>query len=245
MEKENYTNKGVCIWCKKSKDDVSFNNEPHIAPKALGCNKIGFDICDSCNHYFGTANKGEPNTNLVFKEIFKFIQLFTYERTADTWKHLKSTYFKYEHSSGLITIKGTFRFSHRVMTKQFKRGICEIFLQKYHFDTSNGLDQQFDEIREYARYGKGDCKIYYVQKDAHLLSQDISKSIFFGVDLISDYGYYILNFNDFDFIIEANKTRATLMKDIFFANYKQHIVNNLAIRKCFVLDDIMQFDFFK
>ena len=56
MKKE-YIHTGKCIWCDKSKPEVTFKTEPHIIPESLGGKEIGTDVCDQCNSYFGTATK--------------------------------------------------------------------------------------------------------------------------------------------------------------------------------------------
>lgn len=65
-----YVKTGHCIWCGKTEPDVSFRAAPHIVPHNLGSDDIGFDVCDDCNHYFGTATRGVPSCDLAFKEIF-------------------------------------------------------------------------------------------------------------------------------------------------------------------------------
>ena len=153
MKKTNsYIEKGICIWCKLSEPNITFHTEPHIAPKALGCTQIGFDICDSCNHYFGTANNSEPNTNLIFSEVFKSIRLFSTTRDENSWRNYKSAYFEYRYKDNSIRLKKT--FNSRIMTKQFKRAIYEVFLQNYHKETMFGLDTQFDHVRNYARFAQ-------------------------------------------------------------------------------------------
>ncbi len=34
--------------------------EPHVLPRRLGGKEIGFDVCDECNHSFGTVQRGWP-----------------------------------------------------------------------------------------------------------------------------------------------------------------------------------------
>lgn len=57
MSKKQYINKGICIWCLKSKPEVKFLHKPHTIPRTLNNVNIGFDICDDCNHFFGTDNR--------------------------------------------------------------------------------------------------------------------------------------------------------------------------------------------
>ena len=53
-----YKETAKCIWCGQMEPKVSFATAPHILPRRLGGTEIGFDVCDECNHYFGTAPFG-------------------------------------------------------------------------------------------------------------------------------------------------------------------------------------------
>ena len=66
---QKYVNTGKCIWCGRAEPEVTFLTEPHVLPRRLGGKEIGFDVCDECNHYFGTAQKGRPAIDVAFKEI--------------------------------------------------------------------------------------------------------------------------------------------------------------------------------
>lgn len=66
--KKEYINTGKCIWCGKEKPVVSFHTAPHIVPKCLGGVEIGTDICDDCNHAFGTVVQGSPSVDAMFHE---------------------------------------------------------------------------------------------------------------------------------------------------------------------------------
>ena len=59
MATKTYINTGICIWCGKKFPEVSFQSKPHVLSKRLGGDEIGLDICDDCNHYFGTATQGK------------------------------------------------------------------------------------------------------------------------------------------------------------------------------------------
>jgi len=63
-----------CIWCGRTSNETHFETIAHILPKALGGKEIVADVCDECNHYFGTAPKGThhvPCMDHAFKEIFE------------------------------------------------------------------------------------------------------------------------------------------------------------------------------
>ncbi len=154
-----YTKTGKCIWCNKEKPEVTFNNKPHILPYSLGGNEIGFDICDDCNHYFGTAERGKPNIDLVYKEIFNAYRFFSQNLNQDSYKNFHSIFFNYYHKKGIIKIKNNFNST--IITRQFKRSLYNIFLQKYHKVTENGNHKMFDMVRQFARYDFGNPKVFY------------------------------------------------------------------------------------
>lgn len=243
MTDNKYINKGFCIWCQKSRPEVSFNNEPHIIPHALDCDDIGLDICDSCNHYFGTAAKGECNTNLVLFEVFKTFGLFTSNRDENSWKYYRSAYFKYEHKKNLITLKQPFRL--QSLTKQFKRSLYEVFLQKYHKETGCGLDKEMDDVRNFARYGIGNLSVHYAVNKIFLGAQDKTVFSLGKLEEVKNYGYYTFWFMSQIFFLEIIPGRAMLMKDIFLNEYAQrYIINIDGDQGIIELKDIRQLDFF-
>lgn len=157
--KKNFVHKGKCIWCGKSVPEVSFHSEPHILPHCLGGDEIGVDVCDDCNHYFGKATRGVPSVNLAFKEIFGAFKTFGDNLNEHTYEKFSSVFFQYRHSQHKIIIKSN--FNSKAITRQFKRGLYEVFFQKYHAVTGNGNHPMFDMVRKYARYGIGNPHVYY------------------------------------------------------------------------------------
>lgn len=71
MADDNYISTGKCIWCGRTiADGATFHNIPHVFPHALGGEDTCTDVCDDCNHYFGTTKThGIPSIDLTFKEI--------------------------------------------------------------------------------------------------------------------------------------------------------------------------------
>lgn len=155
-----YTHTGQCIWCGRTKPEASFKNEPHIIPKSFGGIEIGVDVCDQCNSYFGTATLGIPSMDLVFKEIFNATKLSMSELNTNSWKKFKTVFFRYEHKRSTFVIKNNFR--EHIITRQFKRSLFEVFLQAYHKETHEGNSPKFAAVREFARFNRGDLKVFYV-----------------------------------------------------------------------------------
>lgn len=155
-----YMHSGQCIWCGKTKPETTFKSKPHIIPEALGGQEIGLDVCDQCNSYFGTATQGIPNMDLVFKEIFNATKFSMSERNANSWKKYKTIFFRYEHKRSTFVIKSNFR--EHIITRQFKRSLYEVFLQAYHKETHDGNNSKFIAVRDFARFDRGDLKVFYV-----------------------------------------------------------------------------------
>lgn len=157
--KRTFVNTGKCIWCGRSVPEVTFYSEPHILPHSLGGDEIGVDVCDDCNHYFGRATRSVPSVNLAFKEIFGAFKTFGNNLDEHTYEKFSSVFFHYRHSQRKIIIKNS--FNSKAITRQFKRGLYEVFFQKYHAVTGNGNHPMFDFVRKFARYGIGEPHVYY------------------------------------------------------------------------------------
>ena len=103
--KKNYTKTGKRIWCgRTTSEDATFTDEAHVLPRRLGGREIGVDVCDDCNHYFGTAQRGVPAVDVVFKEIFNAFRIFGNNTDEITYKKLKSIFFEYRHKNHSIRI---------------------------------------------------------------------------------------------------------------------------------------------
>lgn len=171
-KKRIYTKTGCCIWCGRIFPDVSFTTIPHILPQSLGGEEIGVDICDDCNHYFGTAQPGKPNIDLVFKEIFNAYRFFSANLTINSYKQFHSIFFSYRHNQRKVIIKPSFRSA--IITRQFKRGLYNVFLQKYHSLTGDGNNPKFKMVRDFARYDIGTPRVYYAFNNIILSPSDKS-----------------------------------------------------------------------
>ena len=114
--------------------------------------------------------------------MFNAFKTFGRNLTVDTYKHFRSVFFEYRHSRHTIRIKNN--FDSRSVTTQFKRGLYEVFLQKYHVLTGKGNNPMFDAVRSYARYGYGHLHVFYAYnniifepKETDLLKLPMSSSI--------------------------------------------------------------------
>lgn len=234
-----YINFGKCIWCQKERPEVSFNHMPHTISKQIGAKNIGFDICDSCNLYFGTpdrSGKYQMSVELAFKEIFNLTRHLIPEPSNSVVKDskiLRSIYFEYYKSKRLLRVKSHFRLQRDFLmnfTRQFKRGVYEVFLQEYHRGTGHGLNKNFDSIRRFVRYDIGDLPLYFGDNNGvYLLPVNIEAPTFFFnenvLQTINDYGFYM--FWLFGHILYLEVTpKAILSREIFLNNEAKNIVGS-------------------
>lgn len=189
-----YIHSGICIWCKRGEPVVSFKRAPHIVPKAIGATEIGFDVCDECNHYFGTATKEFPyNMDLVFKEVFNTIQ-YALSGIIKVNKSYSSAYFHFNPAKRKFKLKRA--ISYADFTSAFKRSLYEVFLQKYHYTFPDDSLEQFEHIRNYARYGVGHMNVFFLLNETVLISQICEDNVWLPMptdcrDKIFSTGYFV------------------------------------------------------
>ena len=247
MQKKEYIHTGKCIWCKKSKPEVTFYTAPHIVPHALGAMEIGVDVCDACNHFFGTAHKGLPNIDLAFKEVFNASEASLGD-IHKTQERFSSAYFFYDKKNRKIKLKKEFPVSS--FTKQFKRGLFEAFLQKYHqvFPDEN-LDK-FEAVRKFARYGEGNLNVYFIHNKIILHSMDKVEDVTLHIsqnskEEINDTGYFVFIYSGQILILEVLPLTASLGGiDSLRKVARPLIITVDGNEKIYRLDDIRHFDMF-
>lgn len=240
----------TCIWCGKSEPEVTFKTIAHILPKTLGGKEIVDDVCDDCNHYFGTAPKGGvPCMDHAFKEIFGAMRLLSSSNlNENTYKSFSSTYFSYHHSKQLFKIKSN--FNSIAITRQFKRALYEVFLQKYHFVTGDGHNNMFQMVRDFARYDKGNPHIYYafnniiVGPDDNYKKQPYLPMSEKLIEELFKYGFFEFWLFGHSFFMEVIPTLANANTYIYLQDKAQHTL--IPIRhneSIYEFDDVMQIDF--
>ena len=235
MTKKKFKEKGVCIWCLKEEPEITFNIEPHTISRQLGAKMIGFDICDSCNQYFGKVDKNlkfPMSVELAFKEIMNIIRVLLKGLDENTHKRLKSFYFNYFHSKRTIQIKKHFKsnpYFISCLTRQFKKGMYEVFLQEYHRETKNGLDNRFDYLRNFVRYDKGELPIYFLENNVYITEKDMDNVSFnFNENVISEidsYGFYTMILYGHIFFLEVT-SRAELTREIFLTKQSRKLIGS-------------------
>ncbi|MBW8332873.1 MAG: hypothetical protein K0M40_12690 [Prolixibacteraceae bacterium] len=253
MTKKKYIETGQCIWCLKKEPEVSFFNKPHTISKKLGATKIGFDICDSCNNFFGTIDRNQKyrmSVELAFKEILNIMRLLLKnDLNENTYKSFKSVYFSYHHSESTIRIKSSFKLQPYFigsLTRQFKKGIYETFLQEYHRVTKNGLDDRFNPIRKFVRYDIGNPPLYFLENNGvHFVEEDIDNiSFHFPENVLSqidDFGFYTMLIYSNVFFLEVTP-RADLTREIFLNKESRKLIGSgfiyTQLRKLEYITDI-------
>lgn len=198
MAKKEYVHTGECIWCKRKKPFVTFYNVPHIVPKALGSNDIGIDICDDCNNFFGkcTQQNKTISNDLAFKEVFNACLNSLGERPKVV-KPYSSALFHYNRVEDKIRLKRSFSLDH--FTRQFKRSLFEVFLQKYHSSFPDENLDRFEGVRKFARYNIGNPvvlfavnkMIFHFDERKDDISINMSEH---EIDFINRTGFYHLFF---------------------------------------------------
>lgn len=247
MSGSKYINTGKCIWCGRSFPDVSFKAEPHVLPESLGGEEIGFDVCDECNHAFGTSLPGKPCPDLVFKEVFAMTRFMSNDLDKNSYKSLRSVFFRYYHKRRTLAIKPA--FNSRIITRQFKRGLYEVFLQKYHLFTGDGNNPKFTAVREYARYDKWNLRVFYAFNNV-VLTEDrnappkTSMSDIL-IEEMNQSGAFMFWLFGHPFFIEVFPT----LFNVYGSQYLQkaaatYLLPALGNERIFELRDIMDMDFF-
>lgn len=253
--RKQYIKKGKCIFCGKSYPEITFFDKPHTTPHSLGSDRIGFDVCDKCNHFFGEPDKSiypRLAVETCVKEIFGVIRfMLNLEREGHEKDTLKSRYFNFWRSRNTLQFKTTFKhnspYFRRIFIKQFKRGLYELFLQEYHMQTGNGLDARFDRVRRYARYGYGDIPIWHLQTRLLLLEADLSIPALaineHAIEEIDTYGFYSMYLWGFWFYLEVTP-RAELAREVYLRKVAKDVnVGSFVVEDLVQLKDVDDIDY--
>lgn len=167
-----------CIWCIKDSSKASFYKKAHTIPKSLGGIYICKNVCDECNHYFGSPSSQMPAIELVFKEIFNITRTRLLMGTNEVGgknkilPRFKSQFFSVDFEKNKIDIKFSFKLKKGFQSnlcRQFRRGLYKVFLEETDRQNSNGFDIRFNFIRKFSRYNVGDLPILYYHRKLPLI----------------------------------------------------------------------------
>lgn len=218
-----YKATGKCIWCGGSEPKVTFKNKPHIVPDSVGGNELGYDICDTCNSYFGSKRQYNlPSPDLIFKEIFNLERFFNGSESITSGEKYRSELFP--------LINDELHLQRRILDSPvyadlLKVAFYEIFLQKLHAFTHNGLDNRFDGVRCLARYNSNVCnlKTYYVHQHMWFREANLNKTRIYFTDYhlneLNKTGFYSFDFLGFTFFLEVFKDKAVESRDTYFNSF--------------------------
>ncbi len=162
-----------CLWCLKQSPAVTFDNKAHTIPKSLGGLSLNPNVCDSCNSYFGNRNSNNSTYSIeeALKETFNISRRRMLESGETKRKigRFKSKFFEIKERNGKyrVVIKPSFRFTkgfQEELSHAFKRGLYKMFLEELNRQKNVGYEKQFDVIRDFARYNKGDLPVFYFNR---------------------------------------------------------------------------------
>lgn len=155
----------ICIWCRQDETTVTFNNRAHTMPSSLGGKNICENVCDECNHFFGSKKPNLPSSEIVLKEmlnISKFLLLNNIKAVPKNIRY-KTEYFNVNWDNFKIRLKPGYSIKPAFQKKlgtQFRKGMYKVFLEERERQKHDALDDRFNFIREFARYGLGDYPMY-------------------------------------------------------------------------------------
>ncbi len=161
-----------CVWCRKTEQQTSFKKLAHTIPKSLGGQDICINVCDVCNAFFGTHDRGSPSVETIIKETFNISRV----RLLDTDKQIgknkplakfSSIYFNVDLKKYKIDLKISYKlqkgFQERI-GRQIKKGLYKIFLEEVERQKGEGLNPKYDFIREFARFDFSDYPVFYFER---------------------------------------------------------------------------------
>ena len=235
-----------CIWCKRTDEETEFKNQAHTIPESLGGEEICQEVCDDCNHHFGSNQNRLPGIEIILKEALypskiKLTHGLDEIGRNKTLARPKSTLFDINIQKRQIKTKLKYWFTHHLDEKigrLFKRGIYKIFLEENQRLNGNSLDPQFDFIREFARYDLGDYPVFYFSKKVPVYFTTVEDVLkpkihfqghFNYIYSDNDYGYFefemlghvfgITTLRTFEITQNVYLNKSMEMKTNFFSGY--------------------------
>jgi hypothetical protein len=241
----------VCIWCRKQQPTVSFLRPAHIFPQSLGGKKICGSVCDSCNLYFGSKQSRLPSVEIALKEPLNISRLYLLSQNKkEKLPRFKSEYFEYDYKRQII--KPKYKYSiisdfQLQFTRQFKRGIYKIFLEERQESVGDAISNQFDFIREFARYGLGDYPVFYFRPKIPAIfysTEDLKNPMIrfteHSNNVMKQFGFYSYYFMTHEIAIPIIRTYEITISNYF--EFVMHKDSNL-VDKIIPLTQITDLDF--
>lgn len=216
-----------CIWCKRTESEISFDKEAHTVPKNLG----GKNVCDDCNHYFGTTTKELPAIEIVIKETFNISRAIFLHNEGELGKNrampkYSSEYFKVDFTKPKLSLKPKYRFNstfQQNLGRQMKRGIYKMFLEENERQFGTSHDSKFEFIKEFARRNIGNYPIFYFERihGIIMMSTDWAKRPELMLEDSLQMKYLIRHpsFSEFEFLGHVFGIATSRMWEISYPNY--------------------------
>ena len=244
---------GICIFCHKDASETSFLKRPHTITKALGNKKIGRDICDQCNEFFGNKDKNKYkglSIEVCVKEVLNLSRVMLLDEPKI---HYSSEFFKFDPIQHKIVVYPKFNNDQiwfDQFTRLFKRGIYEMWLQEYHSYNFDALNPLFDDIRDFARYDKGEIPLYYlIPCGAFCTHKSSLKNTSFhinenSIEDVYKYGFYKLYIAGHVFLLEVTP-KAIENREFYFDKIRNDLcIPGIAYKEMIELKSIKQIDIF-
>ncbi len=157
-----------CIWCNKSEGNETFAKKAHTFPQSLGGKSICENVCDSCNHFFGSPQYNSPAVEVVLKEILNISKYLLLNQTGGIPKNkrFKSEFFNINWDKKTITIKPRYNIKkgfQENLGRLFRRGLYKVFLEERERQKKDAHNENFNFIREFSRYNLGEYPIYILK----------------------------------------------------------------------------------
>lgn len=221
----------TCIWCGKRSPSVTFEKKAHTFPKSLGGENICKNVCDSCNHYFGSPSSRSPAIEVVLKEILNISKfLLINPKELPQKKRFKSEYFDINQNKRIVKMKQRYSLRKGYQEKLgrlFRRGLYKVFLEERERQKNDASEPRFDFIREFARYDFADYPVYYLKPKLQILfysKVDIFKpTIRFtpqSDEIDNEFKIFEYMIMGHTFCIPTNR----YFSEFYLTDYKKHLI---------------------
>jgi len=223
----------TCIWCNKDELAVPFLEKAHTFPQSLGGDNICNNVCDYCNHYFGSPQSQSPAIEVVLKEMLNISKylILNHMQAIPKNKRYKSEYFNLNWERKTILLKPRYsirRGYQEKLGRLFRKGLYKVFLEERERQRNDAKDARFDFIREFARYDLGDYPIYYFNPKIRALlisSIDTNKPM---IRFTEHSDQMDKDFRVFDYIIMGHSfciPTSRYFVNIYLNNYKKYLID--------------------
>ncbi|MCO5287647.1 MAG: HNH endonuclease [Chitinophagaceae bacterium] len=219
-----------CIWCRQDENKTTFNKTAHIVPQALGGEQICENVCDKCNEFFGSHFQKFPSVETIIKEAFNISRIRFLIHFGEIGKNKiltkpTSHFFDIDIKKRKFELKLAYKLQkgyQEKLCRLLKKGIYKMFLEETERRNNNALDNQYDFIREFARYDLGDYPVFYYERTSAVILTPVElvkrpQFIIGGVGL-----KYLVNepcFMEFEFLGHVFSIATTRYWAIAFDNY--------------------------